>query len=242
MLRVFYEILNISKIYWGEKYMLKKIFMLAFLSIFISAAAFCFSEDDISAAEYARYGRNFADESLGERLNRLETDFFGMSQTGSINSRLENLSRMASNIKNDVNSVLNNNYYEKKPKKFFRKILDNLTSGFGADEFITGYTPSVINTISSSGGLNYYNSRYPYSGWNNNYYNNYNNYNSRYNYPYHTNYFDRTGSLYRNNNPYMYHNPYGNYPYNHTAPYTSRTGYYIPPQVETQSSIHILKD
>lgn len=220
--------------------MLKKIFMLSLSAVFFSLSAFCFSEDDIAAAEYARYGRNFADESLGERLNRLETDFFGMSQTGDINSRLANVSRMASNIKNGVTPILNDYYYESKPKKFFSRILDNLASNFGTDEYITGYTPSIINTISSSGGSNFYNSRYPYSGLNNNYYN----YSGRYphSYPYHRNYFDRTGSLYRNNNPYLYHNPYGNYPYNNTAPYTSRTGYYIPPQIETQSSIHILKD
>ena len=232
--------------------------------IFVSAAQ-AFSEDDLSRLEYSKYGVNYADESLGERLNRLETDYFGMAQTGGIDSRIAALTKINSNIKNGVNQALFNKFnnfsgadssiYNPKPKGILRGIWDNIASGFdvfgggsGFDSgFLTGYTPPISNwnTLTSSGSSNsFYGSKpeyYPYSGA-----------------------YDRRNRFFRRHNRHIMHNPNSPFwnnnihssalPHNNAfnysapfynngyAPYTERTHFYIPPDIQTKSSIHILKD
>lgn len=139
--------------------MFKKLFALWFMSLVFSLTAFGFSEDSLSAVEYAKYGTNYAEESLGERLNRLETDYFGMAQSGDIESRISNLMKINSGRKNGVNLPYDRNYYNnynnyntKKKSSIIRSLWDNLSSGFSDNGYITGYTPSM--NYSSSSGYN----------------------------------------------------------------------------------------
>ena len=233
--------------------MFKRLFIFTVISIIFSLSAYCFSEDNISALEFAKYGVSYPNESLGERLNRLETDYFGMAQTGDIDSRLYNLSKINSNARNGINIPSKNSYYNQKPKGVFKSFWDDLTSNFTDNGSITGYTPSIYNTGTYSGlynnginsPFNYNNnhSLYPYNnGFNHNYFHS--------NSPLNNTSFNGVNrfkpySTWNNSHHHQYHkhNPnMRNYPYNNTMPYTNRTIYYTPPQIETKSSIHILRD
>ena len=49
--------------------------------------------------EFQKYGQVFVLDSLADRLNRLETDFFGMAQTGNIEDRVNRLVQISQNSK-----------------------------------------------------------------------------------------------------------------------------------------------
>ena len=237
--------------------MFKKIFALSAAVFAFSIAAYSFSEEDIAAIESAKYGSIFTDESLGERLNRLETDFFGMAQAGSIDERIANLSRINTNIKNGVHFPANGSYYNNSKREgILKRIWNNLSSnsldsGFD-DEFLTGFTPPMVNTLSSSGYLNNLGNSYG------RFYNNLPAY-----CPYNGSDFDASKLLKRRyhnnrmarrlpppkyapnamniiNNPHSAYMP--GYPYQHGYGGGVRTQYYTPPNIETKSSIHILRD
>ena len=108
-----------------------------------NAAAFCYSEDNLSRIEYLRYGMTFADESLSQRLNRLETDYFGMSQTGDINKRIENLAKINQTSKSTAASPKVKHTFAKKVR--IKTFLDNLLSYFCNNGYITGFTPSITS-------------------------------------------------------------------------------------------------
>ncbi len=242
--------------------MLKKLFTLCFVSLLFMLNALAYSEDNISALEYSKYGINYPYESLGERLNRLETDYFGMSQSGDIDSRIANLSKINANRKNVITPNYYENYYNSKPKSGIRNFWNNITSGLSNNGYVTGYTPSMnYSTGSGYSGSMFQNSPYgnniqsfcPYdTGFHNRspihpsqYYNNkyskpsYNGFNG-------INRFVKNPNTGINPRKYPYRN-YHNKPYNHgyypnKSPYTNRTTFYTPPDIQTKSSIHILKD
>ena len=230
--------------------MIKKIFCLLSFSIIFSMSAIGFSEQNLNDLEYAKYGTSYEHESLAQRLNRLETDFFGMSQTGDIEKRLNNLSKINSEYKNGISTPYSS--YTTKPKGILRNFWDNLTSGFmNNDGYMTGYTPSIMNTSSSMG--------MPNDAYNNYLYNNMNNfpsycpYNPRFQNNYHNRYANPNNRYFNGVNrfqPYSRYNRYYNRPYlNNSAYYNPRyrpnsnvTTYYLPPNVQTKSSVHILQD
>ena len=233
--------------------MIKKIFILGIITLFSSLNAF--SSDDISELEYAKYGTNYPYESLSERLNRLEFDYFGMAQSGDLESRLDKLSKINQNSKTASIFTNNDNYFNTKKKSSIRNFWDSITSPFGNNGYITGYTPS-INTITTSGYENdiygnhfnnYMNNPYsfcpynsqlhnrvPYTGYGyfpnkrNSDYNRFLNHDSRF-------------ISHNNKSQRLHHYPYNNNN-NFNQPYVNRTTYYLPPDFETKSSIHILKD
>ncbi len=251
--------------------MLNKIFTVCIMSLFLSNAAFAFSEDNISALEYSKYGRNYPYESLGERLTRLETDYFGMSQTGDIDSRIANLSKINSNRKNGVTIPSYGNYSDVKPKNGIRDFWNNIKSGFSDNGYITGYTPSMTYTTSSGYANDLYKNHL--YGYNNNYQsfcpydNGFHNrvpnkpsgyYNNRYFNPSFSGFNGvnsfvpntlNSGNKYRHRTGYNnYHNHYNHNHYNphnfspYNRPYTNRSTYYSPPNIQAKSSVHILQD
>lgn len=243
------------------------------MSIMITLSAYGYTEDNISALEYAKYGINYPNESLGERLNRLETDYFGMSQSGNINSRIENLTKIYSNAKNGVSMPYygnySNNYNTENQtipvkKRGLRNFFNNITSSFLDNGYVTGYTPSMNYSTNSGYTNNLYGNNAggymnnpslfcPYPQMHNrNPIKDYGYLRNRFN---HTNNFNGVNRLVpysnhnRNHNPRMrnrnYPNQYGYNPYYYNPynrPYTNRTSFYTPPNIETKSSIHILKD
>lgn len=221
--------------------MLRKLFTLSFIFLVFETVSFSFT-DELSNIEYNKYGTTFEYESLAQRLNRLETDYFGMSQSGDINSRIMNLSKINTNKTNSA--ILSKNYgNDDKPKSKLRNFWDNITSGNG---YITGFTPSM-NTFTTQGYANdIYNNEF------------YNLMNQPSFCPYDMGYHNRS-AVSRPHNYYTKrvngvnrftpnHNPYRNYPYSYNGynpynrPYVNRTTYNMPPNFETKSSIHILRD
>ena len=225
--------------------MLRKLITTGFILFLFSLSVFGYSEDNLSALEYERYGTYFPNESLSERLNRLETDYFGMSQTGDIDLRIANLSKVNSNAKNGINLPFDG-YNNTKTSKF-RNFWNNLNSVFNDNGYMTGFTPSM-NTTSTSG--------YSNDIYDNLYRNNMQSF-CPYNHPriHHSNhrYYNRHLNNRRGNfngvnrftpnrfYPNRFNPNIGYYP-NINRPYVNSTRYYTPPNFETKSSIHILRD
>ncbi len=222
--------------------MLKKLFvMLLFLLISVMQAAGASDIDDI---ELNKYGRTYADESLSERLSRLENDLFGMSQSGDIESRLSKLSQVIEpniNPNNIVYPQVAYDYDVKPKKNVFKRFLDNVSDTFDNTGVITGYTPLMYGT-----GYDYIPNLYR---------NEFRNmfYNPPQYCPYHNTFHNRYPNFYNNNFPkinnrryHNYRNPYFNNYNRYNSLYYPHYGnynrVYSPPNVVTNSSVHILKD
>lgn len=234
--------------------MFKKILILNIAYLIGSLAGYCDLGDKLTDIEYAKYGESFTYESISDRLNRLETDYFGMAQTGDIDSRINMLSTMSRSSKQIAVQNPYDAYYTGKQKGKLRTFWDNVTSTFDSTGVMTGYTPSMTT--------NSYNYGYPTNMYRNEFLNFMNNpqsycpYHNRYHYnnhilnrPYHNNwgminnqninnrYYNRIHSPYNN----MYNPYWGGQNYN---PYfrTPRNMIYTPPNIATRSSVHIIKD
>lgn len=139
--------------------------------MFFSLNGFCLTNDVLSDIELSNFGKNYENESLANRLNRLETQFFGMTQSGDIDSRINTIYKMATDpLSNPVSSISENNYSAKKPLKRFWQ---NITSAFDNNGIITGYTPSISSFNVSGFDLN-------------------NNFNNNLNHNFHNNYYNKT--------------------------------------------------
>ena len=205
--------------------MLKKYIFIIVLSLFAVLTAYSYAEDDLSRLEYQRFGRVYEEDSLGERLNRLETETFGMAQTGDIDGRIDRLSKLNENGKMPSMAVPYNNSLKKKDrlKNFFSNVLDIFDTGS-----ITGFTPSFYSTGGYSDNI--------YQNEFNNFMNNPQGYCTYHNRPYSDLY---RHNLYMNNQPPVtYGNYYGNYPINRN--YYPNT--YMPPNVYTRAGVHILNN
>ncbi len=206
---------------------------------------FCFSTDDLAKMEYARYGEAFENQSLSERLNRLETDIFGMSQTGSLNERLSMLSKMSDNtLNNRIISPYENYYPGEKPSKI-KSFWNNITEPFSTSASMTGFTPSWNSSGYDYSGnmyrnefLNFMNNPNQFCPYHNRYHNT-NRFFNRFN-------NNNNGFLNSNSHSPRYHNRLHNH--NHLYnPNLYRNNYYnrypyIPPNIATRSSVHIIKD
>lgn len=221
--------------------MIKKIFVL--LLLLIQPVCFAYTESILNDIEMSQYGTSYQNEDLASRLRRLETDVFGMSQSGNVESRINNLAQMASSVGYTYGIQPYENYYYPQKKGVVKRFFDNVSSTFTSPS-MTGYTPSFYgsniypNNMYRRELMNYpYNSNY--CPFNNGYYpnnhqkfhnHNYNNYNKNNNlsrFPSK----NRLSSRYKYNNGF---NPYSSYPYR--IPTDSLTN------VATRSTVHILRD
>ena len=198
---------------------------------------FCFQEDILNELEYKKYGTTFQNESLAQRINKLETDLLGMEQKGSIEERLDLLHRILIN-KREI--ALQTPYYGNKTTKK-KSAIRNFFDNFGDIGSLTGFTPSLNSTSYNNGS--YYDSygNNNLSNWGhrsfNNYLNNHNNYcpnhtsyhNNHFNHPIHHRYF-------RN------HNFDNNYHYQYQQSYIPQRNFYIPPNIQSRTSIRIIRD
>ena len=204
---------------------------------FIQLMGFCFKEDILNELEYQKYGTTFQNESLGERLNKLETDILGMEQKGSIDERLDLLRRISNNKRQ---TAIQTPYYENKQnenRSAIRKFFDNL----GDIGTITGFTPSLNTTTYHDGS--YYNSygHNNLSNWGhrtfNNFLNNPNNY-----CPYHNSYHNNHFNHPIHNRHFEIHNNHNNYHHPHPQQYIPQRNFYVPPNVQSRTSVRIIRD
>ena len=238
--------------------MLKKIFITNIIIICGALAGYCFSEDNISALEYSKYGQAFNNESLSERLSRLETDIFGMEQSGDLDTRLANLGRMSSTVIQNPSAIFDNNLpYPGKKKSAIRNFLDNVSSTFTDTGTFTGFTPSMTyggiydNQFSGLTGGSYYSSNYcPYRY---NGINNFNRFNNGFNYGLNNrimrNHFNNRYNRFHGN---LHRPTYNNYPGPRFSPYNRiynsnrYTRPYRPQNIATNfttgSTVRILRD
>lgn len=230
-----------------------KILVFCFVLLSCSLNSFAFSEYEISSLEQNKYGQSFENESLSERLNRLETDYFGMSQTGDINSRLDMLSKLAVNSKGSAIITPDYDYYsvsKKNKSNPIKNFWNNISEPF-SQGVVTGYTPpiSFSNSYSSYGNnfMNFLNGRPEYCPYHNKFHNhNFNNsdFNSN-NFlknPHYNHLSDNRHRhrLYRPHRTYSspyrsvsQYNPFG-------SPYSMPTNAYT--NVAAGSRVHILRD
>ncbi len=229
--------------------MLRKIIITMVIFISLQAAVYSYSPEQLSNMEMVKYGQSFENDSLSSRLMRLETDLFGMTQSGDIDSRLDMISQMIGSSSSIPVYEPYNAYYPKEKKGIINRFLNNLSDDF-SNGALTGFTPPItstgyVNDFYGNGFMNYTNNTGRYCPFHNTYHNNgfFNNRNDfwygRNKYPRalsHRNNF-RASRLWRNPN-YANFNSYAN-------PY----GYYRSPiptntyaNVLTRSGVHIIKD
>lgn len=169
------------------KYVIFSVCLLLF-----SQTVFADYEIDLDRLERNKYGEIYSDESISQRLERLERDYFGLEQSGDIEHRINMLNRM--NVHSVTNSIIPQVEPELEKKKGIKRFWNDFKSSFSDDGVITGFTPPITSygytndfyTNNPNGYNNFFNGR-------NNFLNNRNNF-----CPYH--------------NRYHYNN-YGNFPY-----------------------------
>ncbi len=227
--------------------MFKKLLLINVVMLSMALTGYCFSEEQLSKLEIIEYGQSYPDESIASRLSRLETDYFGMVQSGDIDSRMDMLKRMSNNSKRSAILLPEDNYYPGEKKSAIGRFWDNITDTF-SDGTVTGFTPGLdinsygySNNFYRNGFNNFFNSIPNYCPYNNRYYNknffnrayrNINRFgNSGFNY-YSPNYI---GNYYR---PNYYNRPYSPY-YN---PYSGMIPQNMLTNLTTRSSVHIIKD
>lgn len=123
--------------------MLKKIYFLFFIFFVFACESFASYEDKLSELEHLRYGKTFQSESLSERLFRLEEDYFGLSQSGDINSRINMLMKMAHNNYPNQLSYDRKEYYSQSKQGRLKNFFRNMASAFFDSGAMTGYIPPV---------------------------------------------------------------------------------------------------
>lgn len=216
------------------------------LFVFCQLIGFCYSENILNDIEYKKYGASYPNESLSERLSRLETDYFGMEQQGSIESRIDVLSKMSSNRRSSSIQTPIYNSYPVKKKSAIRRFWDNFTD----DGTITGFTPSITSSTFSNGS-SYYSSGNNYvDNFRRNAFNNF--FNGRNNYcPYHNTFHNNMNwkNDINHNLGNHFHNNLGNgFPpppdmHNYQRPQNRIVrNFYNPPNIHSSSSVHIIRD
>lgn len=220
-----------------------KFFLLSALYILTLPACFAFTEEILERIEYSKYGLTYPQESVSQRLQRLETDYFGMEQTGSIDSRLELLSKMSDNDRSLYKHPSVIERHVTSPKSKVRKFLENLIDT-GA---ISGFTPPITNSAYNNG----YYEESTGSGYYNNYgdkwFDNFNNYKNNY-CPYmekhnfiSRNPFDNINQNHRKHRPHRH--DISTYRQSYIPSLNHRVrNFYIPPNIQTNSSVHIIRD
>lgn len=202
--------------------MARKIYFVLLLFFVLITNVYAYSDDDLSILEKQNYGMSFEDESLSDRLNRLEENFFGMAQSGDLESRFDNLFQISRGQKESAIITPDYDYYSvSKPKKgAIKNFLDNVAAPF-SQGVVTGFTPPIGY---SSGFSSYANEFMNFFDNNNNQYCPYHNsyhYGNHYN---NSKFFNkyRNKNL-SNNHKYRHHmkNRLPRYGHNHPHRYSS---------------------
>lgn len=230
--------------------MVKKILLSIFFLVIVVSKVFAYSNMSLEDIEMFQYGQIYENENFLSRLDRLEKDMLGMEQSGSIESRLNNLTKISANRVQNPAILFDNYQHPQERTSAIKRFFNNVSASFSDDETITGFTPDLgsMGTSSSTYSNNYnycpyhrnYNSSY-YNPFRKNFYNRnkigkyfsrYNNRMSHYNH--HPRHYNHMGF----NGPFnSFHAPYGiNQPYQ---------GNMIPPMdvnssFSTRSSIRML--
>ncbi len=222
--------------------MIKKIFILTAVLFYGINYANSFSDDDLARIEYSRYGEAFENQSLSERLNRLETDIFGMAQSGSVDDRVSMLAKMSDNNLNSRIISPSENFYPGVKQSKMKSFWNNITEPFSTTSSMTGFTPSwtssgygYANNMYRNEFLNFLNNQNQYCP----YHNRYHNTNRFFNRLHPNNGFlnSNVNRPYYHNNLHTHNHIYNQYPYNRN--YYNQ---YIPPNIATRTSVHIIKD
>lgn len=141
-------------------------------------------DEALNNIELKQYGRTFVEDSIGSRLIRLETDYFGMAQSGSVENRIYSLEKMAAvnkSIPQFQEDLFGDRvYYSKneKPNKV-QQFFNNITAPFSSYGTVTGYTPPIQTSVYGNSFGQFNDSYCPYHHK----YNNHMNYNRLYHHP-----------------------------------------------------------
>ena len=197
-----------------------------FVLLFVCVVQVCaYSDDDLSVLEKQNYGMSFEDESLSDRLNRLEENFFGMAQSGDLETRFDNLFKISTGKKESAIVTPDYDYYSvsKQKKSGIKNFFDNFTSPF-SQGVVTGFTPPIgySNSFPSYGNdfMNFLeNNNNQYCPYHNSYHNRNNYRNNKFLRKYNNNL--SSSRKYRNYNNH-YPSKYG---YNHPHRYSSYNPY-----------------
>ena len=155
--------------------MIKILLYIAIFTVCFISYAFAYSENDISRLEFQKYGRCYEDDSLAERLSRLETDYLGMTHSGDIEKRVYNLLAIGNSNSNGFESY-NDFQPEQVPSKKKGKLKtfwNNISAGLNDMGTMTGFIPPITtygtyngyypqNTYNSFGHNGHWNSYNPH--------------------------------------------------------------------------------
>ncbi len=229
--------------------MLRKIIISFMIFLSLQAAVYSYSPEHLSNLEMVKYGQSFENDSLASRLMRLETDLFGMTQSGDIDSRLDMISQMIGSSALPPVYQPDNTYYPKEKKGIINRFLNNLSDDF-SNGALTGFTPPLtstgyVNDFYGNGFMNYTNTSGGYCPFHNTYHNN-GFFNNRNDFLYGKNKYPNSVSHRHNfRSPRLGHN----HNYSNFNSYANPYGYYRSPiptntytNVLTRSGVHIIKD
>lgn len=141
--------------------MFKKFLVFLFLMISFLQVCYASYEDRLFELENLRYGRTFGNESLAQRLLRLEEDYFGLSQSGDISSRIDMLFQIAQN--NYPDPINLDRRLSSKKHSRIKSALKDFASIFTDNGVVTGFVPPIST----------YDNNYNYSTYNNSFENDY---------------------------------------------------------------------
>ena len=202
--------------------MLKKIIYIFIVIVAINRFCLSYSDEELNKIEYQKYGHVFVEDSLSVRLNRLESDYFGMAQSGNIEQRINKLIQISNHSKQANFSYPD---YPINKKSKLKNFLNNTAEFFGSG-YMTGFTPSFTGS-----GYNY--AENMYRNEYKDFIRNYSGYCPYYNRYYSNAYNTAPISAYTPHSPYIQNNGLNN---------RYRQIYYAPPNIYTGSSVHIIKD
>lgn len=131
---------------------MKKLLLLFFFIpfCFISANAAGYDvEDKLSHLERSAFSRVYSDDELSSRLTRLETEYFGAKQSGTLDSRLDKLMKNVyfcdTPISQNYSSMLYQTPEEITSSKGIKGFWNRIKNDFEMGSF-TGYTPPITNS------------------------------------------------------------------------------------------------
>ncbi len=225
--------------------MLKRIFIIQVLLLLFIIQPACYPQVNIDDIEKTKYGHTFNQESLSERLSRLENDVLGMSQSGDIDTRLSRLSQVIRPEINPNNIIYPQTDYDYniQPKRnIIQRFLDNVADTFDNTGVITGYTPMMYGA-----GYGYTPDIYR-NEFRNMFYNppkycpRHNTFHNRYSYPYSSYFPPINNRIIPGRRFYPYFNNFNRYNNFYYPRYGNYNRIYSPPNIVTKSAVHILND